>query len=154
MKTVLLLFGLLIAPIERDSSFKDDNKIDLIDNTKVPIVEGFINGVRVYLVLDSGASMSVLDLSQAKALKFFAFYTDQEAAGYGGRAKLQEVRGVRAAIEDLPIYADFMTQDLSTVREIIQRNEGIYISGIIGSDVLKSIGATINYSNNTLTISN
>ena len=153
MKTLLVscLF-LIFGCKDPDTSFTGDKKIEFFTVNNIPIVEGQINSKAVYFIVDSGASLSVLDKNQSSNLKFFTVPSEESAAGYSGIAVFDEAHNVKVALGDLPIKTKFRAQDMSAIVELIREHEGIHVSGILGSDVWRKLGAVIDYQNNCIVI--
>ena len=157
MKTLLILaISALFSCSKPDcSETKNDSTavvVKFISANKIPVVEGTINGKRAYFIVDSGASLSVLDINQDRKYSFDSYPINEEAEGYGGAAKFYEVQAVDIRIGGKYLHARFRSQNLSNIVEIIRQHEGIYISGILGSDVWKDLDAVIDYKSRTIAI--
>jgi hypothetical protein len=152
-KLLFSLFVLIFASCNsQDNSFEDDNKINFVTVNKVPVVKGTLNGKEAFFIVDSGASVSVLDDSQSEYFDFSIFPSDSEAAGYGGIAQFGEASEIDLFIGGKKFNTDFKTQDLSAIVELIRENDNIDISGIIGSDIMKTYHFIIDYSNLSISI--
>ena len=126
--------------------------IKFMSANKIPVIEGKINGKRAYFIVDSGASVSVLDIAQDDYYNFNSMPIDEEAAGYGGVVKFYQVIAVRVAVGPSIVRTQFRSQDLSSIVELIRQHEGVRISGILGSDVWKDLDALIDYKNRSIAI--
>lgn len=126
--------------------------IKFMSANKIPVIEGKINGKRAYFIVDSGASVSVLDIAQDDYYNFNSMPLDEEAAGYGGVVKFYQVIAVRVAVGPSIVRTQFRSQDLSSIVELIRQHEGVRISGILGSDVWKDLDALIDYKNRSIAI--
>ena len=126
--------------------------IKFMSANKIPVIEGKINGKKAYFIVDSGASVSVLDITQDRVYNFNSYPLNEEAAGYGGYAKFYEVLGVRVHVGPSIVRTQFRSQDLSSIVELIRQHEGVRISGILGSDVWKDLDALIDYKSRTIAI--
>jgi hypothetical protein len=143
MKKVIYILTLLIitsygcTKIDRDFT---DNTVQFETVERVPIVQGTLNNKKVYYIIDSGASLSVLDESQSKTYKFNVFDNPDygSGVGYGGIAKFKQALGVDAYIGGVKVNVIFRTQNLSILVDAIQRQNGIKIVGIVGCDWLKT----------------
>lgn len=153
MKTLLVscLF-LIFGCKEPDTSFTGDKKIEFFTVNNIPVVSGVINKHTVYFIVDSGASLSVLDKNQSSKLKFFTVPSEESAAGYSGVAVFEKAYKASVSVGDVPVKIDFRAQDMSAIVTLIHDSEGIYISGIIGSDVWRKLGAVIDYQNSCIHI--
>ena len=138
---------------KRDNLFEGDNKIDFISLNGIPVVKGKINSIDTYFIIDSGASLSVLDESQKDKFKFIVEESDIEAAGYGGTANFKNAIGVNIEIGGVKFSTEFKSQDLSKIGEIIFKSQGVKIGGIVGSDIMHKNKFIIDYSLNSISLS-
>jgi hypothetical protein len=157
MKTLaFLVISALFSCSKPDcSETKNDSTavvVKFISANKIPVVEGTINGKLAYFIVDSGASLSVLDINQDRKFSFDSYPINEEAEGYGGAAKFYQVLGVSVKVGGKYLHNQFRSQNLSNIVEIIRQNEGVYISGILGSDVWKDLDAVIDYKARTIAI--
>lgn len=138
----------------KDKSFVGDNKINFISSNGIPVVEGKINDIDCYFIIDSGASLSVLNEAEKNRFGFSSFDSDMEAAGYGGSAVFKEVVGVDIEIGGIKFMTSFKSQNLTPIVDIIYKTQGIRISGIIGSDIMHKNNFVINYSEKSISLVN
>lgn len=154
MKKLILLFLALyfVSCKPKDQSFEGDNKIDIVSFQKLPIVEVDLNGKPAYFILDTGGSISVLDENQEKDYGFFVEDDDQEAAGYGGVGKFKKALLVNLVLGGVRFDTDYKAQDLSAIVRAMKNGEGIKITGIIGSDIMKPNAFILNFSDHTVSL--
>jgi hypothetical protein len=144
---LLILLGCM-APVPLTTpgcvSFKTVNKI--------PVVEGKINGKKAYFIIDTGASISILNETEANRFGFkFAVAEGMEVHGLGGHAGINEVFECEVEFGSLKIKGvKFHTRKLNEVMQAITENDHIHIAGIIGANVIDFYGVTINYKNRTI----
>lgn len=148
----ILLTLIFFSCSGQDNSFENDNKVDFVTVNKVPVVKGTLNGKEAFFIIDSGASMSVLDEAQSDYYDFSSFTSNTEAAGYGGVAEFREASKVNLMIGGKKFDTEFKTQDLTAIVELIKQNDRVEISGIIGSDIMKTYHFIIDYSELTISI--
>lgn len=156
MKNLLLYLLISVTFLScqsQDNSFEGDGKVDFVTVNKVPVVQGTINGKEAFFIVDSGASLSVLDDNQANYFEFSTKSSNIAAAGYGGVASFGEAYKVNLTIGGKKFDTDFKSQDLSKIVDLIREDEGIEISGIIGSDIMKDYHFIIDYADLTISIS-
>jgi len=112
-----------------------------------------VNGTTITLIVDTGASGTVLDLEYSRELGFPLVVQDMQGGGVGN-AKIDIYH---LDVEDL-IIGDFQINhpqiyaiDLSHARENL-RQHGIEsdVHGILGADILDHYQAVIDYSTKTL----
>ena len=155
MRKIIILIILVLLGIScktQDKQFEGDNKINFISYNKLPIVEGRINNRKAYFILDSGASISVLDETQSHKFKFDVEESDDEAAGYGGVAQFSSVYNADIEMGGLNMVTKFKSQDLTAIVVIMEATEGVTISGIIGNDIMKPNKFIINFADETISI--
>ena len=141
-KLILTLFILInlscITERERELNFHVYNNL--------PIINAHINGIRVKLLIDTGASVSLVDTSTETFLFFTRDYDVPViiGQGMGGEAYIYGVKDIILEYEGEVLNVDFRGADLSDFRE----NNGIH--GIIGSDFLIKHSLVIDYYNRTI----
>jgi hypothetical protein len=116
---------------------------------KIPVVEGKINGKRAYFIVDTGASISILNETEASRFGF-KFFTPQdiEVHGLSGQAEINEATHCEVEFGSLKIRGlKFHTKKLNEVVRAIHENEAVEIAGIIGANVIDFYGVTIDYRN-------
>ena len=75
-----------------------------------------------------------------------------EAAGYGGTANFKGVSDAEIEIGGVKFYTDFKSQDLTAIVNIINKSQGVRISGIIGSDIMHKNKFIIDYSEGAISL--
>lgn len=118
------------------------------ESRKRPVVAARLNGKEYHFLLDTGASVGLID----KGVR-------------GLHPSARKVRIVDASGDEIrcPVLGDtveiggkritqFIASDLSGVRSSIQRETGLRIDGIIGYGQMQAIGAVMDTSKGTLTI--
>lgn len=109
-------------------------------------IEIILNGEKTNLLIDTGASKSILDISQASRFNFqFMLFRENQYVGIGGKQDLYIVFDYE--IEG--IFLPFLGTDLREVTYYFQEND-IDIAGIIGMDFLERYNVTIDFENNKL----
>lgn len=119
---------------------------------RIPVVEGKINGKKAYFIIDTGASVSILnDLVSDK----FGFRSidcrEQSVLGLGGHARLKDA--VHAVVEFGPLRiknVTFRTKHMADFVAMIKRDENVEIAGIIGGDVFDMYNITIDFKKNRI----
>lgn len=157
MKKILLPIMLFLLSCEskvKDNSFEGDNKIEFISLKGIPVVKGKLNNKETYFIIDSGASVSVLNEKEKDKFGFSTSESDIEAAGYGGTANFMDVFGAEIEIGGVKFITDFKAQDLTAIVNIVSKSQGVEISGIIGSDIMHKNDFVINYSEGSISLGN
>jgi hypothetical protein len=119
---------------------------------RIPVITGSINGKRAYFIIDTGASISMVNESEANHFGFTCFtMAAQNVVGFGGECRTSEAFNCKVAFGPLVIKGiTFRTRPMGDFVNVIQQHENISIAGIIGADVLNRYKIAIDFSNNTL----
>ncbi len=132
------------------------SSVQFFSNVKVPVVEGTLNGKKAFFIIDSGASVSVLDEKQSNRYGYHideGFFENSTIAGYGGTSSVSAAAvGVDLVIGNKELSTDYRSKDISEVVNVIKQNTGVTITGIIGSDIMKSYKFVLDYSSNSVYI--
>lgn len=105
-----------------------------------------INNKPAYFVVDTGASVTLLNESQQEEYNFLVRnnrYLDRAGIiGVAGRSVLKEARGVTVVLGNHPINFINRAADLDNIS--MQFNSyGMSVAGIIGTDLLRILGSKI-----------
>jgi len=149
--TICILLLMSCATSENMNSYVLDTSCDL------SIVDGELNGRRTYFLLDTGAGITSLDLSQGKQYGFTSADSDEEIAGFtNDRTKAKIAIGVHSIkINDMEIHDGVIyTNKMDNLVNFISMCSHKTISGIIGAPLIKKFGLVIDLSNNRLTKGN
>ena len=113
----------------------------------VPTILCTINGKGSRLLIDSGASLNVLEKSYAKKYGFTIWKQNggQEISGIGGSSNMLGVSKVELIIDGQVSKMPFKAISFSGV------HKKIGIAGIIGSKFLRDHKAILDYENRTMT---
>lgn len=108
----------------------------------LPVIEGAINGRQVGILLDTGASVSLLTNAAAERLGLFTYGTSQLMSGIGGTSRLREAR-----LEELRI-GDAVQKGMS-VRVGVERDfPGIDF--ILGDDFFQQMDVEFDYARSVI----
>lgn len=107
-----------------------------------------LNGKVVYFLADTGASLSMLDSTQADDLNFgLRSKIGGTIVGSGGESsEVWHIKNVEVEFEDKKLY-QFLAQDLSGVVDSIKKETDYKIAGIIGLPDMKVLGWIIDTTN-------
>lgn len=107
-----------------------------------------LNGKVVYFLADTGASLSMLDSTQADDLNFgLRSKIGGTIVGSGGEsAEVWHIKNVEVEFEGKKLY-QFLAQDLSGVVDSIKKKTDYKIAGIIGLPDMKTLGWIIDTTN-------
>ena len=121
-------------------------------------LEASVNGHKIFMLLDTGASRTVFDLETIKSIHEGIELEENEdnATGLGTNS----VRNFVAAIEKFELGKIKLNQyeagiiDLSHVNESYKRIDIPPITGVLGSDLLVAFHAVIDYKEKVLKLRN
>ena len=122
------------------------------DTINVNVEEKHVNGKIAYFVLDSGASISVLDNNQSEYYGFSIREGGGLASGYGGTTNFQLVYNVIISVGDIEFRNEYKASNLSAIALALVEDDGIQIAGIIGNDIMKPYKFIIDYSDNSVSL--
>jgi predicted aspartyl protease len=113
-----------------------------------PIISGSINGTTISLILDTGASRTVIDSALTTDLPAVENH-NQETFAAGINAQKMEVRHVeipsitfgKIKFSNLNAFST----DLSAISNLYEQMAGMKIHGLIGCDFLEQHKATIDF---------
>lgn len=147
MRTIIIvLFSILM--IQCKGSL--EKEILFTDVTKVPIIKAKLNNKHCYLMIDTGASISILDITQSKKYNFKLTSVSNEVLGLGGKTNYYDLDNVNIELDSLQLETSFKGGNLNYLVRTIRINSGYNIVGIIGSDVFKTHEFKIDYSTNSI----
>ena len=118
---------------------------------KRPIIKISINGNNAYALVDTGASLNLIDDNQLKSFKVSRRFKMGDAQGVGGSTELYHVNNCKVDIEGVPVY-QFVSSDLSNIVNSIEAETNIKISCILGIPAIKEAELIINPSTNEISI--
>jgi hypothetical protein len=119
----------------------------------IPVLAGKLNGKTAFFIVDTGASVSILNESESKRFGFGCIDSDgyQVAGLGGGESSMNEAVNCEVELGTLKLKGiKFHTKRLGNVVRIISQNENIHITGIIGANVIEHYKITIDYKNRTI----
>ena len=120
------------------------------------LVKSIINGIESSLILDTGASHTVIDEKLKDKFKIQTELSDQVATGAGKTdIPMQNSYNNLLQIDSLKLRNRvFVLMNLDYVNDAIIGYGGEKVDGIIGADILADYEAIIDYSNLTLYLKN
>lgn len=100
--------------------------------SKRPIISVSVNGKPAYMLVDTGASVGLIDVNARKLYGFdCGLPYAGSVTGVGGDVGVWHTKKLAVDIVGVPLV-QFLTSDIMSVADSIQRETGIRISGIIG----------------------
>lgn len=149
MKKLLLILVLSLMIFSCENKNEIPNSIKFNTSSGLPIIKAKLNGKNANFLLDTGASMSVVDSSMVSRYNFKIHRsTDMTVSGLGGTKKLYHVSNARLYYNGQPMYVRFKSTNMRNIRLNVK------VIGVLGSDYLIQNKLIIDYKNKVLRKSN
>lgn len=152
MKTRIVLLALIVFTLNvAIGQGVNDHQVQYKNK---PIIEMTLNGKKTWVLLDTGSSISVLNLKVKEEYNYVA-YTNEDrelvVPGFGSEDNtLLYTRKVDLRFGETRLRQRFYAFDFSSVVESIKGRTGKEITAIIGIDTMKSYGFVIDMGNRTV----
>ena len=154
MKTLLIILG--ITTLISTNVLGQTYETLTAKYKEKPVVEMTLNGQKIWVLLDTGAEISVLSLKSEDKYGFHAYQNIDEpyhVTGFGSsRNDLHQVAGAKLYFGDLKLKSTFFAYDISNITSSIKRRTGKTISAIIGTSLMTKYGFIIDMSEKTITM--
>ena len=123
----------------------------VLKSRNTPIIEAVINGVTVNMLIDTGASVNIINSESVYKFKGAKMYGEKHLVTVGSNTRANSLSNVEALIKGRPV-TDFITLDLTSLQGSIQAETRLEIDGIIGVNGIKQLGMIIDLSRGLVTI--
>ena len=144
MKKLIILLLILCANVNAQNDF-------LLKSYDRPIIEATINGNDCYLLIDTGSSLNIVDFSQLDDLGIKRRFKIGDAMSIAGGSVLWQIFQVPIIVKERTVN-QFISSDLTVIRESILQSTGIEVVGILGTPAIKQLGMIIDLSRGLVTI--
>ena len=144
MKKLIILLLILCANVSAQNDF-------LLKSYDRPIIEATINGNDCYLLIDTGSSLNIVDFSQLDDLGIKRRFKIGDAMSIAGGSVLWQIFQVPIIVKNRTVN-QFISSDLTVIRESILQSTGIKIAGILGTPAIKELGMIIDLKRGIVTI--
>jgi hypothetical protein len=112
---------------------------------------GFLQGRSVEVLVDTGASNTVIDIELAKALGLTLTAVEQRGVGVGlASVSVSRVTGASFSVGGIPIEGDVFAMDLSGVRKALAARGVAGFHAVLGGDTMRKLDAILLYGENAL----
>lgn len=149
MKNFLFILAIFIIGCVQSKnivSIEYKEVIQLYEHRNIHYINVTLNSLPASLIVDTGASKSMLDINQAKYYEFgFKILIKDQYVGLGG---LQNVYAVYD-YEVNEFFVPFVGTDLDEITKFF-RNDGVNIVGILGSDFLSLHNMVIDFNKDVM----
>ena len=123
----------------------------VLKNRNTPIIDVVVNGVTVNMLIDTGASVNIINSESVYKFKGAKMYGEKHLVTVGSNTRANSLRNIDALIKGRPV-TDFITLDLTSLQGSIQAETRLEIDGIIGVNGIKQLGMIIDLSRGLVTI--
>ena len=145
MKKLIILLLIVCANANAQNDF-------LLKSYDRPIIEATINGNDCYLLIDTGSSLNIIDFSQLDDLGIKRRFKIGDAMSIAGGSVLWQIFQVPVIVKERTVN-QFISSDLTVIRESILQSTGIKIAGILGTPAIKELGMIIDLRRGIVTLS-
>ena len=145
MKTILICILLVIAS---NLNAQNDYILKCYDR---PIIEVIVNDKEVFMLIDTGSSLNVVDFSQLEDLEIKRRFKIGDVMCIAGGSVLWQIFQVPILVKNRQV-TQFISSDLTVIRESILQSTGIKIAGILGTPAIKELKMAIDLSRGIITI--
>lgn len=147
MKFNKIIFVLLIILGScKPYGFIGDDTVQMSQRNDMHFVHITLNGKPAKLLLDIGASKTLLDISKSEKYGFqYVLIGESKYIGIGGTADLYAIYDVK--VDELFIH--FLGSDLSEISDYFEK-DGTEIVGILGADFLEKYKVIMDFNDNTI----
>jgi len=144
----LLTILMLTSCVSSYKLWNVDKEINLYQNNDMHFINITLNGIDGKLLIDTGASKSLLDISKAEKYGFdYVLIAKNKYVGIGGLEDIYAIYNVEISESFIP----FLGADISEIQEYFIK-DGISIVGILGVDFLEKHDCIIDFKKNKLYI--
>ncbi len=133
------------------SSFASAQNDFLLESYDRPIIEVTVNGKEVFMLIDTGSSLNVIDFSQLEDLGIKRRFKIGDVMCIAGGSVLWQIFQVPVNVKGRTVN-QFISSDLTVIRESMLQSTGIKIAGILGTPAIKELGMVIDLSRGIVTI--
>ena len=146
----MILLSMMACQKEVSNEFTYSHQI--LARDFLPIVEGTLNGKRALFLLDTGASVSILDLKSATNYNVRIGTTeDMGIGGYGGvTSDINSLSNVDLRLGAEKMKDKFSGKDIQYLVQAIRKNTGYTIVGIIGNNNITESRLILDFENNVI----
>lgn len=141
MKRVLLVLLLLVMTTCTNETAP--GHIPFRTSGGVPTIAVEMNGELKRLLIDTGATNSMIDIDVAKDLGAYLKLDDSDVSGIGGSVKQYTVTGLKVYYRDSVVPVRFKAIDFPVGKKI-------GVVGVLGTEYFKRHKMVIDYSTNTI----
>lgn len=121
-----------------------------------PIVKMTLNGKNIWMLLDTGSSINLLNLSAARKYGFKTYHVPNmpnSVIGFASKElELDYAGNVDLRYKGIKLNSNFLAHDISNIASSFRKESGTVISGIIGSQLMRKYGFIIDMGTQTVRV--
>lgn len=121
-------------------SFKES-----LDLSGFPIITFISNNKKLNFILDTGSENSVINTKDLEGTNFTSLANESNAYGIEGNPIKKKANNLILNYKDLTFNYVFWSLDLTKPIEIVKKNSGITIHGLLGSDFFSEFEYIIDF---------
>ena len=133
------------------SSFASAQNDFLLESYARPILEAAVNGQTVYMLIDTGSSLNVLDIEMLDRLWVEKRFRMNRVVTLGAEHDMWHIRKADTSVKGRRV-TQFIASDIKVIRESILQTTGIKIAGILGTPAIKELGMVIDLRRGIVTL--
>lgn len=141
----------LICTLLLVSSFASAQNDFLLESYDRPIIEVTVNGKTVYMLVDTGSSLNILDIEMLDKLGAEKRFKMNRVVTLGAEHDMWHIRKVDIFVKGRRT-TQFIASDIKLIRESILQATGIKIAGILGTPAIKELGMVIDLRRGIVTL--
>lgn len=155
MKPILTVAVIIVTTL---FSVQAQERIKIEDQIGVkPVVRMTLNGKKIWVLLDTGASVNLLDIKVQKKYDFGVYNRPDNSVNVVGFAsseiELPRVDGIDLRYQGVRLKDEFLAHDLTDVVNSVKQESMITISAIIGYSMMRKYGFVIDMEKNVAVLS-
>ena len=133
------------------SSFASAQNDFLLESYDRPIMEVTVNDQTVYMLIDTGSSLNVLDIELLDRLGVEKRFKMNRVVTLGAEHDMWHIRKAEISVKARRV-TQFIASDIKVIRESILQATGIKIAGILGTPAIKELGMVIDLRRGIVTL--
>ena len=139
-------------PIVQSNTIAVEQVTKIIDYKFLPIIEGKLNGKIAYFLLDTGASISVIDKNQFEKYGVIEVgKSDTGVVGYGGTdSELNILENVNVYVGNTNLTGEFHGKNIKTIVQTINKSSGYKVVGILGNNNISTNRWILDFKNGNI----
>ena len=133
------------------SSFVSAQNDFLLESYDRPIMDAAVNGQAVYVLIDTGSSLNVLDIEMLDKLAVEKRFRLNRVVTLGAEHDMWHIRKAEVSVKARRV-TQFIASDVRVICESILQATGIKIAGILGTPAIKELGMVIDLRRGIVTL--